>query len=233
MSERSSQTGDFVNLPYPDRQTAGQALARLLGDFRDKADVIILALPRGGVPVAKEISSALGAPLDLLLVRKVGVPGHEELAMGAIASNNIMVWNKAIRGKIKTGSSEIDSAIRKARNELQRRKETYRGHRPEPELKNRIVILVDDGVATGASMRAAIDAVRLQQPERIIVAVPVAPPDTVELLREMADEIVCPATPEPFYGVAEWYLDFAQLTDEAVREVLDAVPAESSDRSGI
>lgn len=232
MSESSTPDGHPVELPIPDRHKAGKALAKALEFLHDSENAIVLALPRGGVPVAKEIASALHVPMDLILVRKVGVPDHEELAMGAIANNGIVIWNEQVLRKISTSSHDIDNAVQKERSELQRREQVYRGGRPAPELENRCVILVDDGLATGATMRAAIDAVRLQQPSRIIVAVPVAPPDTVELLRESADEVICLVTPEPFYGVAEWYLDFPQLTDADVCELLEAAQKEDEGRYG-
>ena len=193
-----------------------------LEKYHNNTGAIVLALPRGGVPVAWEIATALNIPLDILLVRKIGVPGHEELAMGALASNNVLYWNKEVLRRVGTGSRGIENAVEIARNELRRREETYRGNRPAPELKNRIVILVDDGLATGSTMRAAIDAVRQQQPARVIVAIPIAPPGTVSFLQASADEVICLASPEPFYGVAEWYVNFSQLTDTAVCEMLDS-----------
>lgn len=232
MSESSTPDRYPVELPIPDRHKAGKALAKALEFLDDGENAIVLALQRGGVPVAKEIASALHVPMDLILVRKVGVPGHKELAMGAIANNDIVIWNEQVIRRIGANQDEIENALRKARAELQRREQTYRGNRPAPKLENRCVILVDDGLATSATMRAAIDAVRLQQPSRIIVAVPVAPPDTVELLRESADEVICLVTPEPFYGVAEWYLDFSQLTDVDVCELLEAAWKEKSDHAG-
>lgn len=220
-----------VEFPFSDRRKAGRLLAEAPGFLRDRDNGIALALPRGGVPVAREIASTLQLPMDLLLVRKVGVPGHEELAMGAIASNNIVIWNERVMRRIGVSQNEIENAVRKARAELQRREQTYRGNRPAPRLENRCVILVDDGLATGTTMRAAIDAVRLQQPSQVIVAVPVAPPDTIEVLHESADEVVCLVTPEPFYGVAEWYVDFSQLTDRDVCELLEEADNEANQKN--
>ena len=182
--------------------------------------MVVLALPRGGVPVAYEVAGALGAPLDLFLVRKLGVPGHEELAMGAVASGGVRVLNRDIVQGLRIPDDTIESVAAAEEQELQRRERAYRGNRPPPVVRGRIVILVDDGLATGATMLAAIKALRQQQPARIVVAVPTGSPETCELLRAEAEEVVCAISPEPFAAVGLWYEDFSQTTDEEVRELL-------------
>jgi putative phosphoribosyl transferase len=181
---------------------------------------LVLGLPRGGVPVAYEVAQTLKAPLDLLLVRKLGVPGHEELAMGAIATGGIRVLNTEVIEELGISDAAIERVTAREQQELQRRDQVYRGHRPPPAMEGQCVILVDDGLATGATMRSAIAAVRQQKPAQLVVAVPVAPPHTVAVLREEADEVVCPATPEPFFSIGLWYEDFAPVTDEEVRVLL-------------
>jgi putative phosphoribosyl transferase len=215
---RARRTG--IELPVENRQVAGQALAEALDAYRDRDDVIVLGLPRGGVPVALEIATALGAPLDLMLVRKLGTPGQEELAMGAIASGGGRVMNEHVVQALGISQQAIERVAERESLELKRREQAYRGKRPWPKLKDRCVILVDDGLATGATMRAAVEAVRAQQPARIVVAVPVAPADTIALLREEADEVICLAEPEPFQAIGLWYIDFSQVSDEEVREML-------------
>jgi len=205
---------------FKDRVTAGRELADALRHYAEREDVVVLGLPRGGVPVALQVAEALGVSLDLMLVRKLGLPGHKELAMGAIATGGSSVLNEDVVRYYNISAEAIEAATAEERQELQRRERLYRGERPVPKLRNRCVILVDDGLATGATMRAAVLALRQQAPARIIVAVPVAPPDTVALLREIVDEIVCLATPEPFWGVGRWYQDFDQTTDAEVRELL-------------
>ncbi|SDN62639.1 phosphoribosyltransferase [Pseudomonas jinjuensis] len=207
-----------LELPIVDRSAAGKALAQLLEAYRGRADVIALALPRGGVPVAYEIATELAVRLDLMLVRKLGVPAYPELAMGAIASGGVRVLNEDVVHMHGIGERTIESVARKENAELQRRELAYRGERPAPELRGQQVILVDDGLATGATMRSAVQAVRQQAPARIVVAVPVAPPDTVAVLRGEVDEVVCPFTPELFMAIGRWYLDFSQTSD---REVVD------------
>jgi predicted phosphoribosyltransferase len=205
---------------FRDRTEAGRMLADRLKKYAGKPDVIVLALPRGGVPVAYEVARALHAPLDVFVVRKLGIPGHEELAMGAVATGGVRVLNdQAVRG---LGIPEyvIDAVANWERQELQRRERLYRGDRPPPDVRGKTVILVDDGLATGSTMLAAVQALRQQGPARIVVAVPVASPDTCELLKAYVDEVVCAATPEPFYAVGLWYQDFSQTTDEEVRELL-------------
>jgi putative phosphoribosyl transferase len=210
-----------MTLPLADRQTAGRALAESLQAYAGRDDVLVLALPRGGVPVALEISKALGAPLDLILVRKLGTPGNLELAMGAIASGGIRVLNPEIIASRQIGQKAIEEVAAREKRELKRRQQSYRGNRPLPRMKDRLVILVDDGIATGATMQAAIKALKVQKPTKIVVAVPVAPADTVAKLKKLVDEVVCSHTPEPFMAIGNWYDDFSQLSDEDVRKVLE------------
>ncbi len=215
------QPGDYAMAEvFKDRVTAGRKLADALSHYAGRGDVIVLGLPRGGVPVALQVAETLGVSLDLMLVRKLGLPGHKELAMGAIATGGSSVLNEDVVRYYNISAEVIEAATAEERQELQRRERLYRGEQPVPELRDRCVILVDDGLATGATMRAAVLALRRQVPARIVVAVPVAPPDTVALLHEIVDEIVCLATPEPFWGVGRWYQDFTQTTDAEVRELL-------------
>jgi putative phosphoribosyl transferase len=206
---------------FQDRRGAGKLLAQELSAHAGRSDVIVLALPRGGVPVAYEVARALNVPLDIFIVRKLGLPGHEELAIGAIGSGGIRVLNHDIVQGLKIPQTLIDTVTRQELQELERRERAYRGDRPSPEVRGRTVILIDDGLATGASMRAAVAALRAQNPARIVVAVPTAAPETCEALRPEVDEIVCATTPEPFYGVGRWYEDFSQTTDEEVRALLE------------
>ena len=206
---------------YRDRTEAGKRLAAQLTDYADRSDVLVLALPRGGVPVAYEVAKALNAPLDIFLVRKLGVPGHEELAMGAIASGGVRVINNNVVDYLRIPRKVIDAVAADEQRELERRESAYRGHRPAPDVRGRTVILVDDGLATGSTMRAAAAALRKQQPARLIVAVTVSSPQTCDEFREEVDEIVCAVTPEPFRGVGQWYEDFSQTTDEEVRDLLE------------
>ena len=206
---------------YRDRSEAGKELATKLSTYKDRDDVLVLALPRGGVPVAFEVAQALGAPLDVFLVRKLGVPGHEELAMGAIATGGVRVLNEEVVDYLKIPDRVIDSIAATELKELKRREVAYRGNRREPEVKGKTVILIDDGLATGSTIRAAAQALRQQQPARIVVAVPVSAPETCDEYRIGVDEIICAATPEPFWGVGLWYHDFSQTTDEEVRDLLE------------
>ena len=205
---------------YRDRAEAGKRLATQLTDYADRTDVLVLALPRGGVPVAFEVARALRAPLDIFLVRKLGVPGHEELAMGAIATGDVRVLNDDVVGYLRISGEVIDAVAADELRELERRERAYRGDRPAPDVRGRIVILVDDGLATGSTMRAAAAALRQQEPARIVVAVPVSSPQTCDQYRMGVDEIVCAVTPEPFNAVGQWYEDFSQTTDEEVRDLL-------------
>jgi len=215
---------------FRNREEAGRELAEALADYDERPDVLVLALPRGGVPVGAEVAHALGVPLDLMLVRKLGVPGHEELAMGAIASGGIRVLNEDVVGVLELDEAAISAAERGERHELERRDEAYRHGRPPVDVSGRTVILVDDGLATGATMRAAVAALKGQQPERIVVAVPVAPPQTCEVLRDEADEVVCLAAPDPFMAIGVWYAEFPQLTDDEVRELLGRLWAREESR---
>ncbi len=210
----------MTRFPYQNRVQAGQVLAEELRQYANRSDVLVLALPRGGVPVAFEVASALDVPLDLMLVRKLGVPGHEELAMGAIASGGARVLNEDVVGPLGIPDETIDEVARREEQELQRRQREYRGDRPMPDVRGQSVILVDDGLATGATMRVAVRALRQMRPARIVVAVPVAPPDTVRCLGREVDELICPATPEPYFAVGQWYEDFTQTTDEEIRDLL-------------
>jgi predicted phosphoribosyltransferase len=205
---------------FRDRTEAGRVLAEQLAAYADRPDVIVLALPRGGVPVGYEVAQALHAPLDVFLVRKLGVPGHEELAMGAVATGGVRVLNEQVVRALHIPDPVIDAVARWELEELARRERLYRGDRPPPDVRGRTVILVDDGLATGATMLAAVRALRQQQPERIVVAVPIASRDTCDLLRDEVDDVICAATPDPFYAVGLWYENFEQLTDEEVRELL-------------
>jgi putative phosphoribosyl transferase len=205
---------------FHDRAEAGRLLAEKLMAYANRQDIRVLALPRGGVPVAFEIAKALRAPLDVFLVRKLGVPGHEELAMGAIASGGIVVHNDEVIGNLDISSQEIDTVVAREQQELERRERLYRGDRPFPDLHGCTVILVDDGLATGATMRAAVVAVRQHQPAHSVIAVPIAAPDTCEALGTQVDEIICAMTPDPMYAVGLWYEHFDQTTDDEVRELL-------------
>ncbi|MDP3813785.1 phosphoribosyltransferase [Pseudomonas sp.] len=211
---------DSLDVPIPDRAAAGRALAQLLVAYRQRRDCIVLALPRGGVPVAYEIAQALELRLDLLLVRKLGVPGHSELAMGAIASGGGRVLNPDVLQMLHIDDATIEAVVARETQELQRRDQAYRGERPLPQLRDQQVILVDDGVATGATMRAAVQAVRGQRPARLVVAVPVAAADSVARLRTEVDEVVCPFIPEWLMAIGPWYLDFSQTSDQEVLDLL-------------
>ncbi len=206
--------------PYENRRQAGIELAAHVGHLHGRGDVVVLALPRGGVPVAHEVARALNAPLDIFLVRKLGLPGHAELAMGAIASGGVRVLNEDIVRWFSVPAAVIDDVAREEEAELVRRERDYRAGRPPVELTDRIVLLVDDGLATGATMKAAVQAVRAQRPSRIIVAVPVGSPDTCRELADIADEVVCARTPENFTAVGQWYRDFSETTDQEVRDLL-------------
>jgi putative phosphoribosyl transferase len=213
--------------PFINRREAGVELAGRLERYRDRDDVVVLGLPRGGVPVAYEVARALKAPLDVFLVRKLGVPRHRELAMGAIASGGVRVLNDEVVGWYGVPKAVIDAVAREELAELDRRERAYRDGRPLIDVRNRTVLLIDDGLATGSSMKAAVEAVRALGPARIVVAVPVGAPETCSALGHVADETVCARTPDPFSAVGLWYEDFSQTTDEEVRELLSATqPAE-------
>ncbi len=211
-------------LQFANRSEAGKELATKLMAYAHRADVLVLALPRGGVPVAYRVARVLHAPLDVFLVRKLGVPGHEELAMGAIAMGGVRVLNKEVA--VYMDEAVIDAVSRQEQAELQRRERLYRGDRPAPNIQGRAVILVDDGLATGSTMRAAAVALRQMQPHKIVVAVPVAAAETCDEFRSEVDEVVCAATPEPFMAVGLWYADFSQTSDEEVRELLEQAARE-------
>jgi predicted phosphoribosyltransferase len=206
---------------FRDRHEAGRRLAAKLGAYANRSDVIVLALPRGGVPVGYEVAKALGAPLDVFVVRKLGLPWHEELAMGAIASGGVRVLDPGLLRAARVSEADLARVTANEQAELERRELQYRGDRPFPDLRGKTVILVDDGLATGATMRAAVAALRQEGPARIVVAVPVAAPDTCEAFRDLADEVVCAETPEPFQAVGLWYNDFSQTTDEEVHDLLE------------
>ena len=208
---------------FLDRRDAGKALATALQHYRGREDVVVLALPRGGVPVAFEVAEALGAPLDLFLVRKLGTPGQRELAMGAIASGGVRVLNDEVVRWYGIPDSVIEAVAAEEQRELERREQTYREGRAAAALEGRIVILVDDGLATGSTMKAAVQAVRQRSPAKVVVAVPVGARETCSELGRMADEVVCVRMPEPFSAVGLWYLRFDQTTDEEVRELLREV----------
>lgn len=210
-----------MELPIQDRKAAGQKLAEALQKYKKYEDAIVLGLPRGGVPVAAEIAGALGAELDLMLVRKLGTPGQKELAMGAIASVGNPVINEDVVRSLGISEAEIRQVEVAERRELERRERLYRGERPPPKLTKRCVILVDDGLATGATMRAAVNAVRQESPARVVIAVPVAPADTVEMLGSQVDDLVCLAMPDYFRAIGIWYVDFSQVSDDEVRQILE------------
>jgi putative phosphoribosyl transferase len=217
---------------FQDRREAGRMLASRLSAYADRPDVVVLALPRGGVPVAYEVAKALHAPMDVFLVRKLGVPGHEEYAMGAMASGGVRVLNRDVVEALHIPNEVVEQVIAREQRELERREREYRGDRPFPDLRGKTVILVDDGLATGSTMLAAVMALRQKQPARIVVAVPVGSPETCDAFRDHVDEIVCAITPDPLYGVGLWYTDFSQTSDDEVRKLLAEVvqqePAQSS-----
>lgn len=206
---------------YRDRVEAGTILAQQLSAYANRNDVLVLALPRGGVPVAFEIAKSLSAPLDVFIVRKLGVPGHSELAMGAIAMGGIHVFNNDILQELNISQDELKAVIAKEEQELKRRETAYRGDHPFPSIKDKTIILVDDGIATGASMRAAIKALRELKPASIVVAVPVADKHMCENMQPLVDRLVCPLQPMHFYAVGAWYDDFAQTEDEEVFTLLN------------
>jgi putative phosphoribosyl transferase len=206
--------------PFPSRTDAGAELATLLQQYAGRAEVVVLGLPRGGVPVAHEIARALGVPLDILLVRKLGVPGHPELAMGAIASGGVRVLNDDVVRWYGIPQAVIDEVAHEEQRELERREQAYRDGRTPVPLFGRTVLLVDDGLATGSTMKAAVQAIRALSPSRIVIAVPVGAAETCRELSEVADEIVCARSPANFRAVGQWYVDFSQTTDAEVRDLL-------------
>jgi putative phosphoribosyl transferase len=214
---------------FPDRRDAGRQLAAALSDYGGRSDVVVLALPRGGVPVAYEVAKSLAAPLDVFLVRKIGVPGHEELAMGAIASGGVRVVNEDVVRELGIPKSMFDTVAAEELLELERRERAYRGDRTPPDVHGKTVMLVDDGLATGSSMRAAIAALRRLDPAKVVVAVPVAAPEVCAEFQDIADDVVCAHTPPSFRAVGLWYDDFSQTTDEEVRELL----SQQNEASGV
>jgi len=208
---------------FRDRRDAGRQLARLLTSYANRSDVLVLALPRGGVPVAAEVAAVLSAPFDVFLVRKLGVPFHPELAMGAVAEGGISVLNPDVIAQLQIPKSDIDRVAAAEALELTRRAQVFRGSRALPPISGRAVVLIDDGLATGATMEAAVLAVRQHGPSGVVVAVPVAAKETAERMKTIADDVVCVATPEPFQAVGLWYDDFAQMTDEEVVGMLPRV----------
>jgi predicted phosphoribosyltransferase len=217
-------------MTFNDRREAGRKLAEALRHYRGK-DAVVLALPRGGVPVAAEIAAALDAPLDLLLVRKIGVPWQPELAMGAVIDGEepITVRNEDIIGLASVSDADFDAAAQRELEEIERRRKKYIGERPRPEIKDHVAIIIDDGIATGATVRAAIRGLKRKGPEKVVLAVPVAPPSTVETLREEVDELICLEAPEMFRAISLYYRSFEQVNDEEVTRILDSARATTSD----
>jgi putative phosphoribosyl transferase len=216
---------------FPDRAEAGRVLGLKLSKYAGRDDVIVLGLPRGGVPVAYEVAQALRVPLDVFIVRKLGVPGFEELAVGAIASGGVRVLNEDVAGALPNADEIIETVTQRETLELERREQEYRDGRPAPELRDRTVILIDDGLATGATMRAAVKALRQRGAAKIVVAVPVGPPDTCKEFEDEADEVVCASAPEFFQAVGQYYEDFSQTSDTEVRQLL-ARAVENPNRTG-
>jgi putative phosphoribosyl transferase len=216
---------------FPNRTEAGRELAEKLVSYASRDDVIVLGLPRGGVPVAFEVAQRLGAPLDVFIVRKLGVPGFEELAAGAIASGGVRVLNEDVMRAIPHADEAIEAVTARETAELERREHEYRDGRPAPELRDRVVILVDDGLATGATMRAAVKALRQRGAARIVVAVPVGPPDTCREIEQEADETICLSTPAFFQAVGQYYEDFSQTSDDDVRELLNQATKQNLSQS--
>jgi putative phosphoribosyl transferase len=217
---------------FQDRQDAGRQLAQKLMQYAGQQDVVVLALPRGGLPVAYEVAKALRAPMDIFLVRKLGVPGHEELAMGAISSGGVRVLNSAVVEGLDIPERVIDAVARDEQKELDRREQLYRGDKPPVDIRGRTAILVDDGLATGASMQAAVAGLKAQEPKSIVVAVPTAATETCEAFEQQVSQVICVFTPQPFYGVGLWYKDFSQTTDEEVQSLL-AESAQNRSNSGL
>ena len=216
---------------FQDRVDAGRQLAARLTHYGDRGDVIVLALPRGGLPVGFEVAQALHAPLDVMIVRKLGTPGQPELAMGAIASGGVRVVNDEVIRELGISQEQLDEVAAEEQLEVERRERLYRAGRPPLEIAGRTAILVDDGIATGSTMRAAIQALRAQKPARLVVAAPTAAPATCEQIRKQVDELVCLTTPDPFVAIGFFYRDFPQLSDDAVREILHKATVQPSSAS--
>ena len=221
-----------VDVNFKNRKEAGQILASRLRKYADQKP-IVLGLPRGGVPVAFEVAMALHAPLDVFVVRKLGVPGQEELAMGAIASGDVRVLNKPVVEDLRISEEAIETETRKEQEELKRRELLYRGKRPPLDVSNRTVVLVDDGIATGSTIKAAIAALKKQKAGRIVVAVPVAPASTIDELKTEVDEVICVSTPEFFNAISLWYDEFPQTSDEEVRELLKKAETKKQAAAGL
>ena len=229
---QSSQSGASVR-QFADRREAGKELASRLRKYAGRGDTVVLALPRGGVPVAYEIAEALDAPLDIFVVRKLGMPGHPEYAMGAIASGGIRVIDQAALRRFGVTDEQLAAVAAAEERELERRERQYREGLPLPDVTGKTVILIDDGLATGATMAAAAAALKAQGPAKLVVAVPVSAPETCDAFREIVDEVVCGATPEPFYAVGLWYEDFSQTSDDEVHDLLARAARElPRDRAG-
>jgi predicted phosphoribosyltransferase len=224
--------GEFEMQIFADRRDAGRQLAEALAGYEGRGDAIVLGLPRGGVVVAFEVAKALNAPLDVYVVRKLGVPGQEELAFGAIASGGVRVLNQDVVEAVGLAQADIDAITARQQTELERRELLYRGDSPPPDLTGKTVILVDDGLATGASMRTAIRSLEAHNPGWITMAVPTAPRTTCDDLEREVDEAVCITTPEPFFGVGQWYADFSQTTDDEVVQLLREAKSLVSQRAG-
>jgi putative phosphoribosyl transferase len=216
---------------FQDRAAAGRVLADRLAGYADSSEVVVLALPRGGVPVGFQVARSLGAPLEVLPVRKLGVPGREELAMGAIASDGTQVINQTVVGELGISEDTLQAVAAAEQQELERRERTYRGQRPRPELTGKVVLVVDDGLATGATMWAAVAAIRRPRPARVVVAVPVGAASICQALEQAADEVICASTPALFVAVGQAYRDFGQTTDEEVCALLDAARATDEDQA--
>jgi putative phosphoribosyl transferase len=210
-----------LSRPFRDRVDAGQTLATHLRKYARRPDVLVLALPRGGVPVAYEVAKALDVPLDVFIVRKLGVPGHDEYAMGAVASGGIRVISDDVVRSLGLTDADVERVAQRELAELDRREQQYRGDRPEPQLHEKTIILIDDGLATGSTMKAAVKAIAAKRPGAIVVAVPIAAPETCRELADVVHEVVCAVTPEPFHAVGLWYDDFRQTTDEEVHDLLE------------
>lgn len=216
---------------FQDRAEAGRVLAQLLSPYDKRPDVIVLGLPRGGVPVAYEIAQALSVPLDVLVVRKLPTPGQPELAMGAVALGDVVVLNREVMRELHISDDVLQAAVAEQQRELRQRERRYREARGALNVRNQVVILVDDGLATGSTMRAAISALSQQRPAKIIVAVPVSSAWVARSLRQQVDDVLCPLMPEPFYAIGEWYDDFSAVSDEEVRRLLDAAAAAERQRA--
>ncbi len=220
-----------MSLPFRDRNDAGQELATLLKEYANRSDVVVLGLPRGGVPVAHQVANALAAPLDIFLVRKLGAPGQEELALGAIASGGTRVLNHRIIKELGIPEETVFEIARQQNEELERRERAFRGDRPSLNVTGKVVILIDDGLATGSTMRAAARALRQLRPAKLVIAVPVGARTVCDSMRAEADEVVCVHVPDNFFAVGQWYRNFEQTTDDEVTDFLKMAPGQTQVRS--